>query len=102
MTLTWSHGRPAYFGTSAAIALDLGCLVEMQDGRKTAILAPGGMIDTLDVPPFVTLADDDRTGNVGETLRINGKHRLEIKRIAIFANFSMVNRIGGELQVISC
>lgn len=86
VTLTWSHGRPGYFGESAAIDLDLGCLVEMQDGRKTAVQALGGMTGTLDAPPFVALSGDDRTGDAGETLRIDGRNWPAIKRIAIFAN----------------
>lgn len=86
VTLTWSHGRRGYYSEDAPIDLDLGCLVEMQDGRKTAVQALGGMLGTREAPPFVELSSDDRTGEAGETLRIAGQHWSTIKRIAIFAN----------------
>lgn len=86
VTLNWSHGRSSYFNGAGAIDLDLGCLVEMQDGRKTAIQMLGGMTGSIDEPPFIFLSGDDRTGDVGETLQIDGAHWQEIKRVAVFCN----------------
>ena len=86
ITLNWSHGRNNHSTGTGAIDLDLGCLVEMQDGRKTAIQALGGMTGAIDQPPFVVLSGDDRTGDIGEALEINGNHWKEIKRLAVFCN----------------
>ncbi len=86
VTLNWSHGRSSYFSGAGAIDLDLGCLVEMQDGRKTAIQMLGGMTGRIDGPPFIVLSGDDQTGEAGETLQIDGTHWQEIKRVAVFCN----------------
>jgi tellurite resistance protein TerA len=52
------------------------------------VQALGNVFGDYDTPPFVELSGDDRTGDVaqGETMRINGAHWAEIKRIAVFAN----------------
>lgn len=86
VTLNWSHGRSSHLSGAGGIDLDLGCLVEMQDGRKTAIQMLGGMTGAIDGPPFIVLTGDDRTGVVGETLQIDGAHWRDIKRVAVFCN----------------
>ncbi|WP_267387287.1 TerD family protein [Sphingomonas sp. GC_Shp_3] len=86
VNLNWSRGRRGLFG-GGAIDLDLGCLFELADGRKGAVQAVGRAFGSFAQAPFVALSGDDRTGDVsqGETLRINGAHWPDIRRVAVFA-----------------
>lgn len=88
VNLNWSRGRKAFFGGGTAIDLDLGCLFELADGRKSVVQALGNVFGSFASAPYIALSGDDRTGDVsqGETLRINGAHWSEIQRIIIFAN----------------
>lgn len=88
VNLNWSRGRKGFFGGGAAIDLDVGCLFELTDGRKGVVQALGNVFGAFSQPPYIALSGDDRTGDVsqGETLRINGAHWNEIRRVAIFAN----------------
>jgi tellurite resistance protein TerA len=88
INLNWSRGKKGFFSSAGAIDLDLGCLLEMQDGRKSVVQALGRMFGSYHEPPYIALDGDDRTGDVsqGENMRINGAHWNEIRRIAIFAN----------------
>jgi tellurite resistance protein TerA len=88
VNLNWSRGKRGFFSSAGAIDLDLGCLLEMQDGRKSVVQALGRMFGSYHEPPYIALDGDDRTGDVsqGENMRINGAHWNEIKRVAIFAN----------------
>ena len=87
VNLNWSRGKKGFFGGSA-IDLDLGCLLEMSNGDKSVVQALGRMFGSYNDWPYIALSGDDRTGDVsaGETMRINGAHWNEIRRIAIFAN----------------
>lgn len=69
------------------IDLDIGCLIELSDGRTTAVQALGSMMGALDRAPWIKLDKDDRSGSVsdGENLFISGDHADKIKRIAVFA-----------------
>lgn len=69
------------------IDLDLGCLIELADGRKTAVQALGGTFGALDRAPWVKLDKDDRSGQAsdGENLFISGDHAAQIARLAVFA-----------------
>jgi len=69
------------------IDLDLGCLVEMQNGEKGVVQALGNSFGTLAEPPYIQLDQDDRTGQSteGENLFLNLDNFKEIKRILIFA-----------------
>lgn len=88
INLNWSRGKKGFFGGGTAIDLDLGCLLETSNGGKGVIQALGRIFGSYHNPPYVELAGDDRTGDVssGETMRINGAHWSEIRRIAVFAN----------------
>jgi tellurite resistance protein TerA len=88
INLNWSRGRKGFFGGGNAIDLDLGCLLEMTDGRKSVVQALGRMFGSYHDAPYIALSGDDRTGDVsaGETMKINGAHWNEIRRVAIFAN----------------
>ncbi|HEX8222439.1 MAG TPA: TerD family protein [Allosphingosinicella sp.] len=88
VNLNWSRGKKGFFSSAGAIDLDLGCLLEMQDGRKSVVQALGRMFGAYNEPPYIALDGDDRTGDVsmGENMRINGAHWSEIRRVAVFAN----------------
>jgi len=86
INLNWSRARGWMSGRP--VDLDLGCLFELADGRKGVVQARGEVFGAFDYPPFIELSGDDRTGDVaeGETLRINGAHWGDLKRVCIFAN----------------
>jgi tellurite resistance protein TerA len=88
INLNWSRGKKGFFGGGTAIDLDLGCLLEMADGRKSVVQALGRMFGNYHQAPYIALSGDDRSGDVssGETMKINGAHWNEIRRVAIFAN----------------
>jgi len=88
INLNWSRGRNGFLGGGTAIDLDLGCLVELTDGRKSVVQALGNAFGAFDRAPFIVLSGDDRTGDVsqGETIRVNGAHWADIRRVAVFAN----------------
>ena len=50
-------------GGTSGIDLDLGCLYELNDGRKGAVQALGNAFGSLTNPPFISLDGDDRTGD---------------------------------------
>jgi tellurite resistance protein TerA len=72
---------------SGGIDLDLGCLYELVNGRKSVVQALGDCWGNLEQPPYVMLDGDDRSGKVssGENLTINGSHFDQIKRILVYA-----------------
>ncbi len=94
VNLNWS--RPAtksggfgnLFGRGkGGVDLDLGCMLEHQNGAKGVIQALGNSFGALREPPFVQLMGDDRTGDstAGEFLHINGDQWTAFKRVLIFA-----------------
>lgn len=83
--LNWSQGTGPD-GSKTAIDLDLGCLYELKDGQKTpAIQALDESFGNLSTTPYIHLGEDDRKGDKGETLRINGDKVAEFKRILVYA-----------------
>lgn len=68
------------------IDLDLACLFELADGRKSAVQALGEGWGSYDHPPYIHLEGDDRTGAIttGENMFINGAQFDKIKRILIY------------------
>ncbi|WP_411348228.1 TerD family protein [Paenibacillus sp. WLX2291] len=74
-------------GSSRGTDLDLGCLYELQDGSKGVVQALGNSFGRIDVPPYVSLDADDRTGerSNGENMRINGNRISDIKRVLVFS-----------------
>lgn len=95
VNLSWSarpqSGGGGFFkrltGGGGAIDLDLGCLYELQDGRKGVVQALGNAFGALDRPPFIQLDADDRSGSSagGENLWINLDQARNIRRILVFA-----------------
>lgn len=95
--LNWTSGAASqqkkgllggmFGGGPKGIDLDLGCLVEMTDGRKTAVQALGETFGSYSQPPYIYMAGDDRTGAnaSGEFLYINGDHLKDLKRVCIYA-----------------
>jgi tellurite resistance protein TerA len=74
-------------GKSSSIDLDLGCLLEMQNGEVGVIQALGNRFGGLHHSPYIMLDKDDRSGSSadGENLFINLEHFNEIKRILIYS-----------------
>lgn len=74
-------------GGRKGIDLDLGCLWELEDGRKGVVQALGEAWGNYRGEPFIQHAGDDRTGASaqGENIRINGDRMPKIKRILVFA-----------------
>ena len=87
INLNWSQPqKKGFFGYSQGIDLDLGCLFELQDGRKGSIQALGNTFGSLYAPPYIALDGDDRTGSstAGENLRVNSDMIPQIKRILVY------------------
>ena len=86
-----SSGGGGFFaslrGKSGGIDLDVGCLYEMENGRKGAVQALGNAFGDFRDEPFIQLMGDDRTGSVsdGEWLRINGKEWRQVRRVLVYA-----------------
>ena len=95
INLNWNRATPSggggFFaslrGKSGGIDLDVGCLYEMENGRKGAVQALGNAFGDFRDEPFIQLMGDDRTGAVsdGEWLRINGKEWRKMRRVLVYA-----------------
>ena len=74
-------------GKSGGIDLDVGCLYELENGKKGAVQALGNAFGDFRDEPFIQLMGDDRTGSVsdGEWLRINGKEWRKVRRVLVYA-----------------
>lgn len=91
INLNW-NSRPVKQGlfsglmSRKGIDLDLGCLYELKNGRKSTVQALGNAFGSLQKEPFIMLDGDDRTGvsAAGENLRINGDQISQIKRILVY------------------
>jgi tellurite resistance protein TerA len=90
INLNWSQAIPVkgLFGLkkTQSIDLDLGALVELNDGSKFCIQALGNAFGNLKNPPYVALDGDDRTGESsgGENIRVNGRMSPNIKRMLVY------------------
>ncbi|BFV57517.1 TerD family protein [Kitasatospora sp. CMC57] len=91
----WLAKRMKAAGPSAMAGrdLDLACLWQLRDGSSGIVQAIGQRFGALHQPPFVQLANDDRTGSLatGEDLWINLDHADLIQRLVVFA-FAFDNR----------
>jgi len=94
INLNWTQGgnaKSGFFdtllGRNKGIDLDLGCLIELQDGSKGVVQALGDAFGRLNDAPYIQLMGDDRTGSVsdGEWLHINGEQWNKIKRVLVYA-----------------
>jgi tellurite resistance protein TerA len=71
----------------ANVDLDLGCLYELNDGRRGAIQALGGQMGNFKEPPFIRHTGDERTGDKegdDEAIFINGAEWSQIKRVLVY------------------
>ena len=75
INLNWNRTNPnagggGFFaslrGKSGGIDLDVGCLYEMENGRKGAVQALGNAFGDFRDEPFIQLMGDDRTGSVSD------------------------------------
>ena len=93
INLNWNMGNErkrlmsVFSKKDGAVDLDLGCLYELQDGRKGSVQALGGNFGNLEAFPYVALDADDRTGDTagGENLRVNSAEISQFKRILVYA-----------------
>jgi tellurite resistance protein TerA len=70
------------------VDLDLGCLYEMQDGKRGCIQAFGDLYGHYDNAPFIMHSGDEREGDEegdDEYILLNGQKWPEIKRILFYA-----------------
>lgn len=73
--------------THKGVDLDVGCLYELQDGTRGAIQAFGEKFGNFEVPPYMQLSGDERTGDAegeDEYILVNGAKWNEIKRILVY------------------
>lgn len=86
INLNWDQPKKRFLFAPRPIDLDLGCLYELEDGRKGTVQALGNAFGSLRNPPFISLDGDDRTGAVegGENLRINGGKIDQIRRVLVY------------------
>lgn len=69
------------------VDLDLGCLYELNNGKRGAIQAFGDMYGSLKTEPFISLSGDERTGEAegeDELIKVNGAEWGAFKRIVIY------------------
>lgn len=98
VNLNWSQGAPqpqkkgflarlSGGAGSGGIDLDLGCLWELNDGRKGIVQALGNSFGSFNQPPYIQLDADDRSGAAagGENMLINLDQTAAIRRILVFA-----------------
>ncbi len=66
--------------------LDLGCMVLTRDGMGAAVQPLGEEWGSLDAWPYVSIDQDDRTGETsdGETLHISLEHRREFTKLLVY------------------
>lgn len=72
---------------TADIDLDLGILYELQDGTKGAIQAFGDTMGNYNLPPYLSLSGDERSGDArgdDEFIHLNGKEWPKFKRLLIY------------------
>ena len=88
VNLNWNQGGNGVGFTSSrsSIDLDLGALVQTQDGYVYVVQALGNSFGEFDSFPFVKLLSDDRTGASidGEWIEINGNRWPYFRRILIY------------------
>ncbi len=91
VNLNWSQPQNSkgFFGSLSkpkSIDLDIGCLYELNDGKKGVVQALGKAFGSKTNPPYIMLDKDDRSGLAtdGENLFINGDFFSKIKRILVF------------------
>jgi tellurite resistance protein TerA len=72
--------------SNQGIDLDLGCMFEMMDGTPGCVQALGKSWGSFNLPPYIHLDGDDRSGTntTGENIFINGDQFHQLKRALIF------------------
>ncbi len=94
--LSWDHrhhhrgimGKVLSLFGQGRVDLDLGCLYELQDGKKGCLQAFGNLFGNYDASPFISHSGDERAGTApgaDESISINGAHWSDIKRVLVYA-----------------
>jgi len=71
----------------SGVDLDLGCLYELQNGKRGAIQGFGDNFGNLESEPFIYLPHDERTGDKegeDEMILVSGTQWNQIKRIVVY------------------
>lgn len=78
VNLNWS--------VTAEADLDLGCMVLTRNGKGAAVQPLGETWGSLDAWPYVSIDQDDRTGETsdGETLRISLEKRRKFRKLLVY------------------
>ncbi|WP_151777592.1 TerD family protein [Acinetobacter brisouii] len=93
VNLNWNHSggdrSKSFFrklSAAQSVDLDLGAMIEMQNGAIHIVQALGNRFGSYEKSPYAELQGDERTGSSlnGENLWINGEHWDQIKRIVIY------------------
>lgn len=96
ITATWTNAlvrRSGFFGRifkkalHVGVDLDLGCLYELEDGKRGCLQAFGKKFGALSEPPYIKLSGDDRTGDargVDESMLIKGENWPHIKKMLVY------------------
>ena len=74
-------------GAPKGVDLDIGCLYELENGKRGAIQAFGDMYGNAHEEPFISLSGDEKTGDAeghDEVILVNGSHWGKIKRLVIY------------------
>lgn len=80
-------GKDKIKAPKGGVDLDLGCLYELQNGKRGAIQGLGDSYGSLEAEPFILLPHDERTGDKegeDEMIIVNGAQWDQIKRVVIY------------------
>ena len=71
----------------SGVDLDVGCLYELNNGKRGSIQAFGRVFGALEEEPYIKLNRDERTGETDgedELIKVNGRQWSQFKRILIY------------------
>ncbi|MDR6218361.1 TerD family protein [Deinococcus soli (ex Cha et al. 2016)] len=86
VNLNWTQGRTrGIFGGSGASDLDLGCMLELEDGSKGVMQALGGNLGRKGTHPYIYVDKDDRSGHASDGENLYVEQPGLIRRVLIFA-----------------
>ncbi|WP_051964849.1 hypothetical protein [Deinococcus misasensis] len=87
INLKWSgQGRSSWFGLrTESPDLDLGCMVEMQNGDSLVIQALGGYFGSRTSHPYILLDKDDRSGNSADGENLTIHQPAQMRRMLVYA-----------------
>lgn len=82
VNLNWTQ---AAWHVHSAADLDLGCMLELEDGSKGVMQALGGNLGRPDTHPYIYVDKDDRSGHASDGENLYVERPGLIRRVLIFA-----------------